>query len=184
MNSNHSPEKLAVFIAQTLDGYIAGLDNDIGFLDKYYQENEDYGYSRFMHDVDAIIIGRKTFDKLQSFQMQHYYEGKPCYVITRTPRTNFQNFIFYSQDIQQLYNLMCDKYKRKFYIDGGAETIASFHKLGLIDSFTISILPEFLGNGIKLFPPSGLSSDQLNLEYCKQFDNGLIQLKYLTKPKN
>ncbi len=102
-------KKLCLFIAMSLDGYIAKPDGDISFLDEMNQEDEDYGYSAYMETIDTIILGRKTYDKIRSMGIENPYGERDVYVLTRTPREKSGKIIFYSGGLKELVTTLKSK---------------------------------------------------------------------------
>lgn len=94
--------KLCIFIAMSLDGYIAKPDGDISFLDDMNKEGEDYGYSAFIETVDTVILGRKTYDKILSMGVESPYGERDVIVLTRNPPLANGKFTFYSGSLTQL----------------------------------------------------------------------------------
>lgn len=72
-----------VYIAQSLDGYIAREDGDISWLDMVANDGEDYGYGEFLNSVDTVVLGRKTYEKVKSMSSETPYIGKKVYVLTK-----------------------------------------------------------------------------------------------------
>lgn len=172
--------KLCLFIAMSLDGYIAKPDGDISFLDEMNQEGEDYGYNAYIEMVDTVILGRKTYDKILSMGVNSPYGNREVYVLTRTARENSGKTIFYSDDLRSLVNDLKNNPGKNIYCDGGAEVIQQLLQAELIDELTISIIPIVLGTGIRLF--DGIYPEQkLTLLESKSFPKGLTQLHYVTK---
>jgi len=172
--------KLCLFIAMSLDGYIAKPDGDISFLDEMNQEGEDYGYKAYIESVDTILLGRKTYDKILSMGVDSPYGDRDVYVVSRTPRENSGKTTFYSGDLKQLVTTLKSKSGKNIYCDGGAEIVQQLLNLDLIDEITISIIPIILGTGIRLF--DGIYPEQkLTLLESKSFHKGLTQLHYATK---
>jgi dihydrofolate reductase len=147
-------KKLCLFIAMSLDGYIAKPDGDISFLDEMNQEDEDYGYSAYMETIDTIILGRKTYDKIRSMGVENPYGNRDVYVLTRTQREKSGKTIFYSADLKELAMTLKSKTGKNIYCDGGAEIVQQLLNMDLIDEMTISIVPVILGSGIRLFSES------------------------------
>lgn len=169
--------KVILYIAMSLDGYIAKLDGDIQFLSMVEQAGEDYGYAAFNSTVDIVIWGRKTYDKVLTFGIDMPHADKKVFVITRTPRLPIGNITFYSGELKDLLeNLKADE-GRHIYIDGGSELVNSLLKEGLIDELYISIIPVLLGEGIALFK-QGCPEMKLKLLESKSFEKGLAQLHY------
>lgn len=170
---------LSIFIATSLDGYIAKPNDDLSFLKIVEKEGEDYGYAAFSSTIDTIILGRKTYDwVLKEIGHSHYDHGdKKVYVITRTQRPAVGNTTFYTGDPVELIKQLKKEEGKNIYCDGGAEIINQLLKNDLIDEFIISIIPVLVGNGIRLFK-DGRSEQSLELVSTKTFDTGLTQLRY------
>ena len=145
--------KISLFIAISLDGYIAKPNNDLSFLKIVEKEGEDYGYAKFTSAIDTLIVGRKTYDYvLKEIGSSHYDNGeRDIYVITRTPKPNKGRVTFYTGDIAELVKKLKSENGKDIYCDGGAEVINELLKLDLIDEYIISIIPILLGNGTRLF---------------------------------
>lgn len=175
-----SERKIFVYIAASLDGYIAKENDDIGFLSLVDKPGEDYGYSEFIKNVDTVIIGRKTYDKVLTFGIEFPHKDKKCYVITRTRHEPADNVIFYSHSLGDLIQNLKTENGKHIFIDGGSEIINALLKQDLIDEFILSIIPVFLGDGIRLFKDG---RPELNLELVSstEYDTGLIQLHYIKK---
>ena len=172
--------KLLVFIATSLDGYIAKPNDDLSFLKLVEKEGEDYGYAAFASTVDTIIVGRKTFDYVfKEIGPSHYDDGKKAvFVITKTARPNIGKISFYTGNLTDLVKrLKSEREEKHIYCDGGAEVIDELLKNDLVDEVIISIIPILLGEGTKLFK-SGRPEQKLSLISTKQFDTGLTQLHY------
>jgi len=174
--------KTIVYIAMSLDGYIASANGDISFLSLVEQEGEDYGYEKFNSQVDVVILGRKTYDKILSFGIDFpHSDKKRVYVLTHQKIENSGNVIFYQDDVTDLVAKLKQDSGKNIYIDGGAEIINLLRKNNLIDEYVISIIPVLLGNGIPLFQ-TGFKQRQLQLLKTYTFNSGLVQLHYLTLP--
>lgn len=174
--------KISLFIAISLDGYIAKPNNDLSFLKIVEKEGEDYGYAKFTSAIDTLIVGRKTYDYvLKEIGSSHYDNGeRDIYVITRTPKPNRGRVTFYTGDIAELVKKLKSENGKDIYCDGGAEVINELLKLDLIDEYIISIIPILLGNGTRLFK-DGRPEQLLELISSKSFDTGLMQLHYKRK---
>lgn len=169
--------KLILYIAMSLDGYIAKPNDDLGFLSIVEKQGEDYGYSDFIKTVDTVIIGRKTFDKVMSMGIEFPHADKDKYVITRTPRPAIGSIKFYTGEIKHLVAKLKSEQKGRIYCDGGAEIVNELLQNNLIDEFIISVIPILLGNGTKLFK-DGQPEQRLKLISAKTFETGLVQLYY------
>ena len=135
--------KLSLFIASSLDGYIAKSNDDLSFLKLVEKEGEDYGYKEFTDSIDTIIIGRKTYDYVLKEIGPAYYDNKQrdVYVITRTQRPHVGRTTFYTGRLTDLVERLKSENGKNIYCDGGAEVINELLKNKLIDEFIISIVP-------------------------------------------
>jgi len=170
--------KIILFIAMSLDGFIAKHDGDINFLAQVEQEGEDYGYSAFTETVDTIILGRKTYDKILSMGFElPYYGEREVYVLTRSHKPDSGTIHFYSGSLPELIFRLKSQEGKQIYCDGGAETVHQFLQNDLFDELIISIIPVLLGDGIRLFGQS-FPEQKLNLASSKSYKKGLVQLHY------
>lgn len=169
--------KIVLYISMSLDGFIAKTNGDLSFLSIVEQDGEDYGYNDFVKTVDAIIIGRKTFDKVISMGYEYPHKDKDVYIISRSLRPGNGNFKYYSGSLKDLVARLKTVQGKNIYCDGGAEIVNELLKDDLIDEFIISVIPIILGDGIPLFK-SGQADLNLRLINCKQYNKGLVQLHY------
>ena len=174
--------KISLFIAMSLDGYIAKPNDDLSFLKLVEKEGEDYGYAEFTSKIDTIIIGRKTYDYvLNEIGASHYDNGqRDIYVITRTERPQVGRTTFYTGNITELVKQLKSENGKNIYCDGGAEVINELLKHNLIDEFIVSVIPVLLGNGTRLFK-DGRPEQALEFITAKTFETGLAQLHYKRK---
>lgn len=174
--------KVKLFIATSLDGFIAQPNDDLSFLKLVEKDGEDYGYAAFTSTIDTIIIGRKTYDYVvKEIGASHYDNGeRDVYVITRTERPDSGRIKFYSGSLVELITKLNSKKGKDIYCDGGAEVINELLKNDLIDEFIISVIPVLLGNGTRLFN-DGRPEQLLEFVKAKTFETGLAQLHYKRK---
>jgi len=174
--------KLSLFIATSLDGYIAKPNDDLSFLKLVEKEGEDYGYAEFTANIDTIILGRKTYDYvLKEIGSTHYDNGeRNVFIITRTEKPSVGKTTFYTGNLIELIQRLKSESGKNIYCDGGAEVINELLKNDLIDELIISVIPVLVGNGTKLFK-DGRPEQQLELAKAKTFDTGLAQLHYRRK---
>lgn len=182
MNLSNRP-KISVFIATSIDGYIAKKNNDIDWLTQFTpptgeDEDKDCGFSKFFSSVDALVMGRNTYNVVSHFDPWPY-EGKRVIVLSSTLTSVCKQAELFNGDITQLIKELHDDGVKHIYVDGGA-TISQFMNIGLIDQLIISLIPVVLGSGIPLF--SKIVDDKwFRLDSSQVFSNGLVQLRYETK---
>jgi dihydrofolate reductase len=169
--------KVIVYIATSLDGYIAKPNDDLSFLSIVAQEGEDYGYADFIKTVDTVILGRKTYDWVMTQVPEFPHADKDSFVITRTAKPASGKTNFYTGNLKDLVSGLKNRQGKNIFIDGGAEIVNELLNEDLIDEFIISIIPILVGKGIKLFQ-DGRPEHRLELIATKQFEKGLAQLHY------
>lgn len=169
--------KVILYIAMSLDGYIATLDGDISFLSSVEKEGEDYGYEDFIKTVDTVILGRKTYEKVLSFGLPFPHANKETYVITHQERASKGSINFYNGELSALIQKLKQTEGGNIFVDGGAQIVNEMLRGNLIDECIISTIPHFLGEGILLFQ-TGRPQHPLKLLSSKAFETGLIQLHY------
>src|SRR5690606_37908899 len=174
--------KLSLFIAMSLDVYIAKPNDDLSFLDLVEKEGEDYGYTAFTSSIDTLIIGRRTYDYVVKHVGASHYDNwdRDVYVITKTERPALGRTTFYTGNVQELVQRLKAQSGKNIYCDGGAEVINELLKHDLIDEFIISIIPVLVGGGTRLFK-EGVPELILEHVETKTFDAGLTQLHYRRK---
>jgi dihydrofolate reductase len=176
-NSERKPRtkerKLSLFIASSLDGFIARKDGGIDWL----FADGDYGYKRFYNSVDTILMGRKTYET--ALRLGENFAGKTCYVFTRRKRASKGNITFVSDPVS-LAKRIKSELGKGIFLEGGGETISTFLNEGLIDEIVLSIHPILIGEGIPLFRNL---KNQIGLKLLDStsFKSGLVQLRFEVK---
>lgn len=175
-----SERKVILYIAMSLDGYIAHPDDDLRFLSMVEQEGEDYGYNQFIETIDAVIVGRRTYDKVLSMGYDFPHSNKEAYIVTRTPQPALGSVQFYTGDLKELVVKLKNASGKNIFVDGGAQVVHQLMLDDLIDELYISIIPILLGDGIALFK-NGRPEVTLQLISSTAFDKGLVQLHYINQ---
>lgn len=168
--------KVILFIATSLDGYIAREDGGIDWL----FADQDYGYKAFYAGIDTVLMGRKTYELSLSFG-EYPYPGTEGYVLSRTRAGQSDAHVRYvSGELATFVRELKKRAGKDIWLVGGADVVHECMRHDLIDEFVISIHPIVLGAGIPLFrAPS--PTRELVLEGCRTFDSGLAQLTYRRK---
>lgn len=169
--------KLILYIAMSLDGYIAAPGDDLSFLNPMMKEEEDYGYGAFIKTVDTVILGRKTYDWVMKQVDTFPHADKEAYVITSKARPPVGNTHFYTGELKELIASLKQKKGNTIFCDGGAVLVNALLKDRLIDELIISVIPVLLSGGTRLFAGNN-QSQTLVLKECKTYSTGLVQLHY------
>lgn len=168
--------KVTLFIAMSLDGYIAKSDGDISFLDTVAMEGEDYGYAEFVKTIDTVVWGRKTYDTVLGMDAISHYQDKQIYVLSNSLSGSNGNVTFFN-NVAEFFAKLQSANGKGIYCDGGAELVSECMKNHLFDELIVSVIPVLLGDGIHLFK-SGIPESKLKLIGSQQFASGLVQLRY------
>jgi dihydrofolate reductase len=170
--------RASVFIATSLDGFIARPDGGLDWLPA--DGGEPHGYDEFMADVDGLVIGRKTFEIVLAFPAWPY-GNKPVIVLSSRPSEIVPPEGAVCEAMSGSPKEIVDRLEARgmkhLYIDGGV-TIQGFLRAGLIQRMTITRIPVLLGSGIPLF---GSLSCDIRLEHVatRSFPSGMVQSEYL-----
>lgn len=174
--------KATVFIATSLDGFIARKNGDLEWLpgSDGSGDGEDYGYQDLWHAIDTLVLGRNTFDMVLGFG-QWPYDGKRIVVLSHSqptiPDEIKASIEVLSGSAQEVAQKLADGGSKHLYIDGG-KTIQSFLSAGLIQELIITIVPVLIGEGLPLFGP--LENDiHLELLQSNSYASGFVQNRYL-----
>lgn len=168
--------QVSVFLALSLDGFIAREDGGIDWLMKYEDpENEDYGFKAFFDSIDVLIMGRNTYDVARSFDSWPYGD-KRMVVLTHQPLEPKHSERAHSGPLESLVASLRNQGVQRIYLDGG-NTIRQGLAAGLVDDMTLTLIPTLLGKGIPLFGADVPESDW-KLVGQKSYSNGLVQVRY------
>ena len=173
--------KTTVYVGTSLDGFIARKDGDIDWLVKYQNKEVHDSYNEFISRIDAMVIGRGTFEKVLSFA-EWPYEKKVFVLSTslkQIPGTLNEKATLVAMKPAELLNYLSDKGFSNIYIDGG-KVIQSFLREDLVDELIITKVPELIGTGIPLF---GYLDNDLRFEHIKTniYSDGLVKSQYKRK---
>jgi dihydrofolate reductase len=168
-----------VFIATSLDGFIARVDGGLDWLQEANAAGEDHGYAAFIETVDGIYMGRETLKVSLGFDPWPY--DKPLIVLstglqpTDLPR-HLVDQISIARSVAEAVAEGERRGWRRAYVDGGA-TIRSFLNEGLVQDMVITRIPVLLGDGLPLFGPLEADVNLRHLE-TRSFPSGLVQSRY------
>jgi dihydrofolate reductase len=176
------PIKASVYIATSLDGFIARTNGDLDWLtaEGGSESDGDYGYQAFIETVDVIVMGRGTFEKVLTFDASWPYTGKKVVVLshrlTEVPPHLTSSVELHALAPGDLMVYLEAAGARHLYIDGG-QTIQGFLNAGLISDLIITRIPILIGDGIPLFGPLARDIKLTHIQ-TKQFTNGFVQSRY------
>jgi len=147
-------KKNKVFIATSLDGYIADKNGKIDWLHSTPNpDNNDMGYGEFNAQIDALVMGRTTFETVLGFDIDWPYQI-PVFVLSNTlteiPEKYKGKAYLLRGTVKEILENIHKQGFYRLYIDGG-KVIQSFLKEDLIDDMVITIIPTLLGTGVPLF---------------------------------
>jgi dihydrofolate reductase len=165
--------KIILFIATSLDGYIASKDGSVDWL----FTDSDYGTKSFMKTIDTILMGRKTYKQALEFGLE-YYAGKKIYVFTKSKKMKSAEGVeIINEDAISFTRKLKRKKGKNIWLMGGGELATSLQKKNLIDEYMLFVHPVLLGEGIPLFSDiSGIKT--IKLKSYKKFSSGLVRINY------
>lgn len=166
--------KISIYIATSIDGYIARKDGSLDWLDRVGGFDEDYGFQNLLNSIDALVIGRKTYEV--AITVSDPYPGKRVIVLSNSLNSVRKDMELFKGDLTELASQLHSKGIKHVWIDGGV-TISQFLNLRMVDAMTLSIIPIILGSGVPLF--SSLDKEETCRLISSQFyPSGLVQLNY------
>jgi len=179
--------KSSVYIAMSLDGYIARSNGELDWLDTAsasVPKDEDCGYDAFINSIDVLIWGRNTYEKVLSFGDWPYGDKRVIVLsrnIIKIPQNLEHSVSHSSESPKLLHKRLAAEGAKRLYIDGGI-TIQRFLDEGLITDLCITIIPVILGGGISLF---GSIDEDISLKHIetKSYDFGFVKVIYEVQNK-
>ena len=163
-------KKIILYVATSVDGFIARKNGSVDWLTQYNNSGEDFGYKEFLDSVETIILGNTTYREFKA-----PYENKKCYVFSRKNTGKENNITYVNTDVKEFTDGLSEN--ENIWLVGGADIAKEFLKHNLIDEFIITIIPIVLGEGIPLFA-KGVGEHKLKLLNTKSYDSGVVQLHY------
>ena len=160
--------EIIYYVAASLDGFIATPEGGIDWLKPFEGTGEDYGYGEFYASIEAVLLGRVTYEQCLEFP-EWPYAGKPYWVFSRT-NDNTPASVVAEMKARDL---------RRAWLVGGGKLAAAFRAERLITQHIVSIVPLLLGAGIPLFDGPG-PRDELRLLGSRSYPSGIVQVRYET----
>lgn len=166
--------RVHLFVAMSLDGYVAALDGGVGWLDPYADAREAFG--PFVKTVGAAVMGRTTYDHALAGGYADF--GMPTWVVTHRPLEPGAKATAYEGGLAELVDEIRGKTRGDIWLVGGGRLARAFHEADLVDLWTVSIIPTLLGAGLPLFPPAGMAERRLTLFDSTIYPSGVAELRY------
>ena len=171
-------QKTILYIASSLDGYIAGKDDDLSWLEPY--QDVDYDFQGFYKNIGAIVVGRKTYDIEVKNGWDRVHQAPRIVLSKRVPVAGSTppDVAFMHDDLSAVLIAARKRAGRKdVWLEGGADVAQQFISQGRVDEIILTLAPVLLGDGIRLFDTMH-AQPSLSLQNVRQFDRGLVQLCY------
>lgn len=169
---------IVYYVAASVDGLIGPPDGSLDWLARFEGGAEDYGYRKFFESVDAVLLGRKTYEQSLGFG-KWPYEGKRCWIFSRQKIKAAPAGVTVTTDRpRDVVREMQSQRLHRAWLVGGGELAGAFRAEGLIAEYIISVIPVMLGKGIQLFGGNG-AHEALTLVESQRYASGIVQLRYV-----
>lgn len=171
--------KTVLYIAMSLDGYIADKNNNVDFLHGEIEGHDDVaGYDNFSKTVDTVIMGYKTYKKITTELSKDLwpYSNMQSYVLTHRNPKNTETIKFIQTDLKELITKLKNQDGKDIFVCGGADLIGQLMDNRLIDRFVISVIPTIIGGGLRLFKET-INEQRLRLIGIEE-KNSIVELTY------
>ncbi|MBV6643463.1 MAG: dihydrofolate reductase [Cyclobacteriaceae bacterium] len=171
--------KLVLYIATSIDGYIARPNGKVDWLEypDFMIEGEDFGYQKFIKTIDTTIMGGDTYKEVLGFGIPWPYADKKNYVFTRSNYPPMETVTFVGENIGQFVKELKAQPGKDIWLIGGGKINSIMIEENLIDEMIISVMPITIGEGIPMF--SRVSHEQkFHLKDHKVYKTGVTQWHY------
>lgn len=175
--------KVILFIAISLDGYIADKNGKVDWLQCQGDDGENIdSYAEFIKDVDTAIMGWNTYHQIvtELSPDEWVYDALTTYVVTHRAHESTENIKFVNEDLAGLIDRLRQEDGKSIWICGGANTIQQLVRLNMIDCYYITVIPTLLGSGIRLFDNGAAEEIKLKLINTQSY-NGMTDLVYIRR---
>jgi len=175
-------KKISLFIAMSLDGYIADSKGSVEWLTGQGNDDDNIdAYSEFVKDIDTVIMGWNTFHQIvtELSPDEWIYDDFTSYVVTHKPKTSSDKIRFVNENPVELIKRLREENGKGIWICGGANLIQQLVQEDVIDCYYITVIPTILGFGIRLFEKA---DHEIKLKLVKtQSYNGMTDLIYIKR---
>lgn len=172
-----------LYIAASLDGYIARPDGNLDWLMALPNPNNiDHDYGEFMETIGATIMGSATYKEVLGFGIEWPYPNIMSYVISRNPNLPISTTMtkLINEDVKTFTERLKGEVEKDIWLIGGGQLITTFLNYDLIDEITLTLIPTILGEGIQLFPNKPKESTWQFIE-AKPYETGAVSVIYRRK---
>ena len=168
-----------IYVAVSVDGFIATPDGGVGWLDAFHGGDSDYGYAEFAAGIATVVMGRATYDQVRGFGDWPYGDKESVVVSSRAAGDLPDRTAVWTDGIPSLHRKLADGSAGDVWVMGGARTMRAFVDLGVVDRIDLFVMPVILGGGIPLF---GASSQHHRLPppEVEAYPDGVVRLSYAT----
>lgn len=174
--------KTIFYGVMSLDGFIAGENDDMSWAEKYLSADEDYGWMELVQSCGAVLMGRKTFE----FELKNAPDLDrilPTYVFTEQPLRfdglRDSNLHFIAGDLREVVATIMNKHRGNLFIGGGAMLLDTLLVMDVVDELRLFVAPELIQSGVRLFKGSKIQS-RFEVQSSIKYASGLVQI-HLTK---
>ena len=174
---------LVYYVAASEDGFIAGPNGELDWLHAFESPDEDYGYSAFIEGIDALVMGRATFDVARSFPGPWPYGDRPVWVMSRQGVASAlpATVRVTAEAPRSLAALWQSIGLRRVWLAGGGQVASAFAAAGLIDEVLLATIPVALGSGIPLFAAGSDGLAGMQLVASVTLARGVVQRRYVQR---
>lgn len=174
--------KISMYLAASMDGYIARPDGDIGWLGNADEELQDFGYQAFYATVDCLVMGGKTYRQLRASH-EWFYSGKPTWVYSRYVFSpDIADVLHADRPPAALAEQLRNEGRKHLWVLGGGEIHSLFLRAGLVDEIRLFVMPLALGEGVPLFAPP-IPAQTWRLTGMRQWNGDVAELRYARSGK-
>ncbi|MGC3978383.1 MAG: dihydrofolate reductase family protein [Paludibacteraceae bacterium] len=171
-------KKIKLYIAASIDGYIARNDGDLDWLTEYPINAEtNYGYDIFYESIDTVLMGGRTYRDIQNMDILWPYKDKETYIVTRNPINEKENIHCITENVIETILGLRVQNGKDIWLVGGGKLIAALLNENMVDEMIITTIPVILGSGIPLFPDNPKES-KWKIASSESYKNGIIQTAY------
>jgi len=170
--------EICYYVAQSLDGFIATPEGGLDWLKPFEESSEDYGYAPFYSGIEAVLMGRSTFEVCRTMG-DWPYAGKSTWVFSRRSLGALPPNVLATgaSPLEVVAQLRASRVRRAWLV-GGGELAGAFLAAGLIDRLIVSVMPVALGRGIPIFGDRTAGAWPLLMERFERYPDGVVQLGY------